>query len=35
MYMSLRIHRKCIPVEGYLAQGRTNFMKKHNTHDVG
>ena len=35
MYMYLCIHKKCIPTEGYLAQGRTSFMKRHNTHVVG
>ena len=29
--MYLCIHRKCIPIEGYLAQGRTSFMKRHDT----
>jgi len=35
MYTCLCIHRKCIPIEGCLAQGHTSFMRRDNTLVVG
>ena len=34
LYMSLCIHRKCIPLEGYLAQGRNSFIRRDIIHTL-